>query len=113
MSATENQQRKAILYVAVFIAVATIGAALFLSTRSVAGLVVWVVLVVGGLLLLVGWHARTFAYRCRNCRYVFKISFWTDLISPHGPSKEGGWKYLRCPKCGQRTRATVIIKEER
>jgi DNA-directed RNA polymerase subunit RPC12/RpoP len=108
MSANKNQQRKTILYVAVFIAVATIGAALFLSTRSVAGWVLWVVLVVGSLLLLVSWHARTFAYRCRNCGHEFEISPWVDLISPHGLGKEGGWKYLRCPRCGQRTRATVI-----
>lgn len=113
MSVNKNQQRKALLYTAAFVAVAAIGAALFLRTRSVAGFVVWLVLVVGSLSLLVGWHARTFAYRCRNCGHEFEISPWTDLISPHGPSKEGGWKYLRCPKCRQRTRATVITKERR
>lgn len=110
MAANKSQQSKALLYAVAFAAVAVIGAALFLSTRSVAGSVVWVVLVGGGLWLLVGWHARTYAYRCRNCGHEFEISPWTDLISPHGLGKEGGWKYLRCPKCGQRTRAMVIPK---
>ena len=77
------------------------------------GFVVWVVLVGGGLLLLVGSHARTFAYRCRNCGQQFDISLRMDLAGPQWPTKEGAWKYLRCPKCGQRSRATVIIKEER
>ena len=109
MAANKSQQSKSLLYAVAFAAVAVIGAALFLSTRSVAGFVVLVVLV-GGLPFLVVWHARTYAYRCRNCGHEFEISPWTDLISPHGLSKEGGWKYLRCPECGQRTRAMVIPK---
>jgi len=107
VAANKSQQSKALLYAVAFAAVAVIGAALFLSTRSVAGFVVLVVLV-GGLPFLVVWHARTYAYRCRNCGHEFEISPWVDLISPHGLGKEGGWKYLRCPKCGQRTRAMVI-----
>lgn len=107
MAANKSQQSKALLYAVAFAAVAIIGVTLFLSSRSIAEFVVLVVLV-GGLPFLVVWHARTFAYRCRNCGHEFEISPWVDLISPHGLGKEGGWKYLRCPKCGQRTRAAVI-----
>ncbi len=76
------------------------------------GTIVLLVIVVIGLLLLVGWHARTFAYRCRNCGHEFAISPLTDLVSPHGPGRGGGWKLLRCPKCGRWTRAFVIRKSE-
>lgn len=107
MAANKSQQSKALLYAVAFAAVAIIGVTLFLSSRSIPEFVVLVVLV-GGLPFLVVWHARTFAYRCRNCGHEFEISPWVDLISPHGLGKEGGWKYLRCPKCGQRTRAAVI-----
>jgi DNA-directed RNA polymerase subunit RPC12/RpoP len=111
MSANKNQQLKALLYVAAFVAVVVIGGALLLGTRSVVGLAAWVILVIGGLLLLVGWHARAFAYQCRNCGHEFAISLWMDLISPQWPGKEGGWKYLRCPQCGRRSWAMVIPKE--
>jgi len=76
------------------------------------GTIVILVMVVIGLLLLVGWHARTFAYRCRNCGSEFAIRILTDLVSPHGPGRGGGWKFLRCPRCGHWTRAFVIRKSE-
>ena len=70
----------------------------------IAGLVV----VAGALFLLVGWHARTFAYRCRNCGNEFAISTLKDFISPHAWWFDGGWKLLRCPRCHRWTRAIVI-----
>jgi DNA-directed RNA polymerase subunit RPC12/RpoP len=76
------------------------------------GTIVLLVALVIGLLLLVGWHARAFAYRCRNCGHEFAISLLTDLVSPHGPGRGGGWKFLRCPRCGRWTRAFVIRKSE-
>jgi len=30
------------------------------------------------------WHARTFAYRCRNCGDEFTLLPLLDFISPHG-----------------------------
>ena len=63
------------------------------------------------LLLFVRWHARTFAYRCRNCDNEFEISVLTDFVSPHGIGLKGdGWKLLRCPRCGRWTRARVVPK---
>jgi len=101
------------IYLAGFVAVAAAGGIVFLGTHTVAGVIAWIVLVLGALLLLVGWHARTYAYRCPNCAQEFEISLWTDLISPHGWGKRGGWKYLCCPHCGRRARATVVPKGTR
>lgn len=103
---------RTILYVAAFVAVTVAGAVILLATRSLAGLVVWIALVVVGLLLLVRWHARTFAYRCGHCDNEFQVSPWTDFVSPHWPTREGGWKWLRCPRCGRRTRATIVTRGE-
>jgi len=109
----QKQQRQTVVYLVAFVASAAIGTVIFFATRSVTGLFAWVALVAGGLLLLVSWHARTFAYRCRSCGHEFEISLWTDLISPHGLSKQGGWKYLSCPACRRRTKATIVRKERR
>ena len=73
---------------------------------------VWLVLVVGGLFLLVRWHAKRFAYRCSKCGHEFEISAFVDFVSPQGLDKSGGWKYLRCPACHRWSRALVIEKGE-
>lgn len=111
MGVSRNQSHKAVFYVATFVAVTVVGTVLCLRDHSVIGFVAWIALVVGSLLLLVSWHACAFAYRCRDCGHEFQISLWTDLLGPHGLSKGEGWKYLRCPKCKQRTRAIVVPKE--
>ncbi|MBC7264604.1 MAG: zinc ribbon domain-containing protein [Chloroflexi bacterium] len=110
MGILRNHSRKTLLYVATFIAVTIVVAVLVKPDRTAIGFVAWAALILVSLLLLVAWHARAFAYRCRDCGHEFQISLWTDLLSPHGLSKGGGWKYLRCPKCGQRTMAIVIPK---
>ena len=72
------------------------------------GLVVWLaVFAAGGLFLLVRWHAHRTAYRCPACDYEFEISVLTDLKSPQIPDK----KYLKCPQCGQRKWAKVLMKD--
>jgi DNA-directed RNA polymerase subunit RPC12/RpoP len=63
-----------------------------------------------GLLLLVLWHNRTFAYRCSSCGNEFEISALLNFFSPHGIDNEGGWKYLKCPSCKIWRRARVIKK---
>jgi hypothetical protein len=70
----------------------------------------WLMAVVVGLFLLVRWHTRAFGYRCRNCGNEFEISMLMDFVSPQGLGRGGGWKCLRCPKCGRWTRAFVINK---
>ncbi len=68
----------------------------------------WVVIAAMGLLALVRWHSRAFAYRCANCGSEFQISALTELFGLQGFSTSRGWKYLRCPFCNERTRATVV-----
>ncbi len=73
----------------------------------------WAVVVVLGLALLVGWHARRFAYECRRCGAEFTIPALVDLVSPQGIDRgqDGairGWKLLRCPACHAWSRATVV-----
>ena len=72
----------------------------------------WGLLVMGGLVFLVSWHRRRTLYQCPNCGHVHEISFWTDLISPHGVDKEGGWLYLHCPNCKQRHKTRVLKRVE-
>ena len=105
-----NQQRQLLVYLAAFATLAVIGVTIVLATRSFVRFLVLAMLIVAGLLLTVGWHTRMFAYRCRICGHEFEVSFWTDLFSPHWPSRDGGWKYLKCPACRRRTKAIVIEK---
>ncbi|MFU8773543.1 MAG: hypothetical protein ACNA8H_14135 [Anaerolineales bacterium] len=72
--------------------------------------ILFLVLGIASIILLVLWHNRTFAYRCSNCENEFEISALVNFLSPHGIDKEGGWKYLKCPKCKTRNRARVIAR---
>jgi len=71
-------------------------------------LFVYGIVFIFSLFLLIRWHTNNFSYRCSRCDHEFRISFVTNLISPHGPNKTGGWKYLKCPQCQKRTRAAII-----
>jgi DNA-directed RNA polymerase subunit RPC12/RpoP len=93
-------------YIALLLAVIILGAIFLLPSYPY----IWLVLFLGSLFLLVRWHANTFAYQCSQCGHEFEISTLTDFISPQGLSKRGGWKYLKCPQCHERARATVIKK---
>jgi len=72
------------------------------------GLVVWLVLVLIGTVLLARWNRRHSGYRCRLCGHQFEISTVIELISPHGTG-DGGWKWLRCPRCDRLSRAKVLL----
>ncbi len=96
----------------VFVAVVLVGAYLLLP----AYWYVFAVLVAGGLLLLVTWHARAFAYRCPSCGRRFEVSALVDLVSPQGVGRDEhghavGWKLLRCPDCHRFVRAVVVRPE--
>lgn len=73
---------------------------------------IWFALVLAGMLLLVNWHKQKTAYRCRNCDRIYEISFLTDLLAPHGFTREGAWLLLRCPNCRVRSRTTTLKKVE-
>jgi DNA-directed RNA polymerase subunit RPC12/RpoP len=107
---TRADWKRTIIYLAGYIVAISAGAFLLLPRESI-GVLAWVLIVAGGLYLLVRRHAKSTAYRCTNCGHEFEISLLTDLISPHGPGK-GGWKYLKCPRCGRRIRAKELMKEQ-
>ncbi len=64
----------------------------------------WLLIVVGGMTLIVTWHAKNFAYRCPGCGEIFEVSAMEDFFGPNGVNK----KYLRCPKCGKRAWAEIL-----
>jgi hypothetical protein len=88
---------------------------LYIITTIAAGVLLpgigFFIAAMGGLFLLVMWHNRTFAYRCKTCDSSFEISALVNFVSPHGVSRNGkGWKLLKCPHCGDWTRAEVVKK---
>jgi DNA-directed RNA polymerase subunit RPC12/RpoP len=104
---TKKYWIRTVIYLIIFVLIFISGAIFLLPTHFW----LWLILVSGVLFLLVGWHAKTFAYRCPRCGHEFEVSLLLDFISPHGPSKDGGWKYLKCPKCQRRSRALVIKRK--
>jgi len=73
---------------------------------------IWLAIVLAGMLILVNWHKQKTAYRCPKCDHIYEISFLTDLLAPHGFTREGGWLLLRCPGCRVRSRTTTLKKVE-
>lgn len=91
--------------------------AIYVVALTVTFVIYWpagFVVTVLGALLLIAWHRNTTAYQCLHCGNAFEISFLTALVTPHGISRNPdgtarGWKYLRCPHCGKRSRATALL----
>jgi transcription elongation factor Elf1 len=73
---------------------------------------IWVGLAAVGGVLLVFWHAKSTAYYCPRCGFMFEISVLADFLSPHGVSKKGAWKYLKCPNCQHRSRMAILVKKK-
>jgi DNA-directed RNA polymerase subunit RPC12/RpoP len=94
------------IVITIFIAAIVVIMYLSYPDNTLAG----IVLVAGCLLFLVRWHSRTFGYRCANCDEDFAIPLWKDLFSFQGFNKTGSWKYLKCPNCGQRTKARELTR---
>jgi uncharacterized C2H2 Zn-finger protein len=76
------------------------------------GLMLWIGITAISLLVVVWWHAENTVYRCQKCDHLFRINTATDLVSPHGLGRGGGWKLLTCPKCGHYGKAQVIEKDD-
>lgn len=74
------------------------------------GMMLWLGLVLAGTVLVSRWNANHLGYRCLHCGHEFTISMLTELTSPHG-SENGGWRYLRCPRCDRKSRAKALVKE--
>ena len=105
---TGQDWKKTGLLLVLYIIFITVTAVALISIDELYGFIAWLILVLGGLLLLVGWVNHSYGYRCKNCIHEFEISLFTSLITPHGM----GWKYLKCPQCGKRTKAKVLKKEQ-
>lgn len=98
---------KAIFYAATYLAALVLsGVYLFLSYWYV-----WVSIALVGLLLIVSWHAKISTYHCPKCEHEFRVSVLIDFISAHGVDNTGGWKYLKCPICSNRSRMRILTKE--
>lgn len=87
------------------------GAVIIAPLNWPAGFIFWVILVVTTLLIIVKWHSINTVYACPSCGHMFSINLFTDLASPHGLNRNGGWKILTCPRCGEYVRATVLMRK--
>jgi hypothetical protein len=105
----------ATLRLAVFLTATIIGAVVLIPIEHPFGILIWILLVVGGLLYLVHWHTESFEYRCPHpdCGAVFVIPWWLNLISPQGIGRHGGRKFLRCPQCRRFGWAQVLARRHR
>ncbi len=97
MNELANRRNKLFRNVSLGVVIALLALALItvflagISLPLIGGLVV----IVGLLVLIVRRHAMQTTYTCPSCRHRFKISAWTDFLSPHFPGK----KLLVCPQC--------------
>ncbi|MCJ7617108.1 MAG: hypothetical protein MUO43_11295 [Desulfobacterales bacterium] len=105
---TKRDWWKVAAYILLTIAIIVVTAVILIPMAWPVGLVAWLAIIVSGsLFLLVRWHAGSTAYRCPACEHEFEISVFTDFVSPQVPDK----KYLKCPQCGKRNWATVLMKQ--
>ena len=93
-----------------FVATAIISALILTPLHWPLGFALWVVIAAASLLLVVRWHAENTVYRCPECGQLFSVGALTDLVSPHGLGRGGGWKLLTCPRCGSHVRARAHRK---
>jgi DNA-directed RNA polymerase subunit RPC12/RpoP len=106
---TKSDWWKGSRHILLVIVVIILSAPLLIPMAWPVGIVLWFLLpVCGSVFLLLRWHAGNTAYRCEVCGSEFEISAITDLVSPNLLDR----KLLRCPQCGKRSRAKVLVKED-
>jgi len=93
-----------------FVAATILTALILAPVRWPFGFALWIIVVAASLLAVVRWHAANTVYLCPECGQLFSISTVTDLVSPHGLGRGGGWKLLTCPKCGKHVRAKASMR---
>ncbi len=100
---------KSLLFIGIYVAVISVAAFILLVTYWY----LWLALVAGGLFIIVLWHKKSTAYRCPKYGSEFEVSLLTDLVSLHGVTKNGGgWLYLKCPVCFNRSKMEVLAKKK-
>jgi hypothetical protein len=108
---TAADQRTGFIVLGVYLAVLAVTSLVMFVLPLPAGFMVWLLFVLLGTFGLARWNARHSGYRCAHCGHEFEISTLTELVSPHS-SGGGGWKYLRCPRCDQKSRARALVRVE-
>jgi DNA-directed RNA polymerase subunit RPC12/RpoP len=98
---------KTIAFVVLYI-MSIVAAAMLVVAVPTIGFFVFLAVVVVGLYLVLSWHTGKYAYICKACGETFAITLLQNLLAPHTFTTQ----YLRCPKCGQRTWATGVIREK-
>lgn len=68
----------------------------------------WLAVIALGTFLLIEWHTKNFAYQCPNCGKRFEISVASNFLGPNGGTR----KYLKCPECGKRSWARILVKKK-
>jgi hypothetical protein len=106
--------RPVVLRLTVYVALLLGGAWLLIGRGGSVGVALWLLAAAGGLAWLVRWHAHSYCYRCPydDCGALFAASSWVDFIAPQRPTRDGGRKYLRCPRCGRWGWARIVPREE-
>ncbi len=92
----------------VFVAALIVAAYLLPQLLFPLGFALWLAIVAAAVLALLSWHARNFGYRCSRCGHEFGVSALTELLTPH----VGRRHYVRCPNCGRRSWALILVKED-
>jgi hypothetical protein len=111
MEGQRELTRKAVKYIALYVVGLLVGAGVMIIRSDLIGFLLFGLIFLGGLIILVYWHAHTFNFRCQCCGNIFEISTLKDLVSPHGLERENGWKFLCCPKCKKWSKTQIVPKD--
>jgi len=109
---SSKDKTKTWIYVLFFSLIATFTPLLIFVFPSfwLIGIIISVnAVIIGGLVLLVRWHAKNSAYECPECATQFELTAWQDFISPNLIDK----KYVKCPTCNKRVSAKELTKKKR
>ena len=106
---TAADRRGGFVVLGIYVAVLSVTSLAMFVLPLPAGFMVWLLLVILGTVLFARWNAHHSGYRCGHCGHEFEISTLTELVSPHS-SGGSGWKYLRCPRCDQKSRARALVR---
>ena len=55
--------------------------------------------------IAVGIEQKAGYYECRNCGHRYVPTYWQVNLAPH----TGRTRYMKCPKCGKRTRQRKVL----
>ena len=70
----------------------------------------WLLIVFTSIILITLWQSVTRGFRCTNCGFEFKITFWQHLATIN--SIPFGKKMLKCPECKFKDYGTELIRKK-